>query len=675
MPHKLTTCTFCGVGCGVYLETSANELVGAYPSISHPTNEGRICVRGWHVHEIATSRDRLTRPLVRKNGRLEETTWDEALGFIATRLKEIRKTHGPESLAFLNSPRCSNEEAYLLQKLARGVIGTNNVDHGTGAYCNNSVDVLLQMIGVPATTNSIAEIAKSEVIVVDGVDLARRMPTLGGVVIRAKLAGARLIVIGARRHRVAENADLFLQIKPGTEPILYGAMAKIIQDRGLMDHSFIKSCCDNYDAFLTQVREYDLLQAAEACGILPELIEAAALVYARARTASVLYSSSMEARTKDTLRAMVNLVLLTGNLGKPGAGIFALAEQNNLQGVCDMGMLSDRLPGYKPVGDVVAREALEKLWRAKLPPTPGLTAQSVFTDRGKGKVKALWLSRYDPVSSTFFMDVPAALRQLDLVVVQHLFLNDTTAYAHVVLPTTAFGEERVSFTSTERRIQIAEQVVEPPAGLKPAWEQLTKLAGLLGAKWSYKSAADVMDEIGEAVPFYGGASYENLGREYGRQWPCTKDRPLGTPYLFGAESGEKKFRFVPIVRPPKAAANPKGLPLTLIFGNSLYYWNQNVLIRHSETLKREYRILFLDYPDGFVEINSDDAKKLNIRDGERIRLCSEKATAVAAARVTPEVLAGTILVPHFMRDVEKQILGAYGDRRRMVPVRLEKEAA
>lgn len=675
MAHKLTTCTFCGVGCGVYLETSANELVGAYPSISHPTNEGRICVRGWHVHEIASSPDRLRSPLLRKNGRLEEATWDEALGFIATRLKEIRKAHGPDSLAFLNSPRCSNEESYLLQKLARGIIGTNNVDHGTGAYCNNSVDVLLDMIGVPATTNSIAELAKSEVIVVDGVDLARRLPTLGGVVIRAKLAGARLIVIGTRRHRVAENADLFLQIKPGTEPILYGAMAKIVQDRGLMNHSFIKTRCNGYDAFLAQVREYDLLQAADACGISADLIEAAALAYAHARSAAVLYSCSMEARTRDTLRAIVNLVLLTGNLGKQGSGIFALSEQNNLQGVCDMGMLSDRLPGYQRVGDAAFRESIEKLWKVKLPATPGLTAQSVFTDRGKGKVKALWLSRYDPVSSTFFMDVPAALRQLDLVVVQHLFLNDTTPYAHVVLPTTAFGEERVSFTSTDRRIQLAEQVIEPPAGLKPAWEQLTKLAGLLGAKWNYKSAADVMDEIGEAVPFYGGASYDNLAREYGRQWPCTKDHPLGTPYLFRSIDTEKKFRFVPVVRPTKAPANPKDLPLTLIFGNSLYYWNQNVLIRHSETLKREYRLLFLDYPDGFVEINADDAKKLSIRDGEKIRLCAEKASAVAAARLTPEVLAGTILVPHFMRDVEKQILGANGDRRRMVPVRLEKETA
>ena len=194
MAHKLTTCTFCGVGCGLYLETSGNQIVGAYPSVSHPSNQGRICVRGWYVHEVASSPDRLKHPLLRKNGQLQEVSWDEALGFVAGKMKAIRDEHGPDALGFLNSPRCSNEESYLLQKFARAVIGTNNVHHGTGVYSNNAINVLLDMIGVPASTNSIAELAQSKVIVVDGVDLAKRMPTIGGAVIRAKLNGARLIV-------------------------------------------------------------------------------------------------------------------------------------------------------------------------------------------------------------------------------------------------------------------------------------------------------------------------------------------------------------------------------------------------------------------------------------------------------------------------------------------------
>ena len=685
MAHQLTTCTFCGVGCGLYLETSANRIVGSYPSVSHPSNQGKICVRGWHVHEVAGSPDRLKHPLLRKDGELEEVSWNEAMEFIAVKMKSIRDQHGPDALGFLNSPRCSNEETYLLQKFARAVIGTNNVHHGTGVYSNNSINVLLDMIGVPASTNSIAELARSDVIVVDGVDLAKRVPTIAGAVIRAKLNGARLIVIGTRHHRVAESADLFLQIQPGTEALLYGAMEKVIVDRGLMDLTFIKARCRDYPAFLAAIQEYDLLRVAESCGVAPKLIEEAGLAYGRARAAMLMFSASMEERSRDSVRAVVNLALLSGNLGKPGAGLFALTEQNNLQGVCDMGMLPDRLPGYGPVADDRARGALEALWKTKIPSAPGLGSRSLLTHRGQGKVKGLWLSRYDPTNTSLLGDVAGQLRQLDLLVVQHIFATECGNYAHVVLPTTAFGEEQVTFTSTDRRIQLAEHVVDPPEGLTPAWEQIVQLARLMGADWRYPAARDVMDEIGKAVPFYGGADYENLARDYGRQWPCTKDRPLGTSLLF-AESGltaddrpekrqDRPFRFVAVAKPPAPPANPKDFPLTLVFGNSLYYWNQNVLVRHSETLKREYRQLMIDYPEGFVEINPEDAKLAGIRDGKRMRLCAAAASASATARITSEVRTGTIFVPHFMREVEQQILGFSGDSFRLVPVRVEKEMA
>jgi len=574
MAPKLTTCTFCGVGCGLYLETQGNQVVGVYPSVSHPTNQGRICLRGWHVHEVASSPDRLRSPLLKKKGRFEEVSWDEALGFITTRLQAIRSQHGPDSLAFLNSPRCSNEEAYLLQKFARSVIGTNNVHHGTGVYSNNSINVLQDMIGVPASTNSIAELAQSEVIVVDGVDLARRLPTIGGAVIRAKLNGARLIVIGTRRHRVAENADLFLQIKPGTETLLYGAMAKVIIDRGLMKLPFIKARCRDYEAFLAEVSNYDLLRAAEGCGVSADLIEAAALAYGRAPSAALLFSSSMEDRTRDSIRAVVNLVLLTGNLGKPGAGLFALTEQNNLQGVCDMGMLPDRLPGFRPVTDPTARAAVEAIWKTKIPVAPGLGSRPILSNRGQGKIRAVWLARCDPVNTALLGDVAGQLLRLDLVVAQHLLMTDTARYAHVVLPTTAFGEEEVTFTSTDRRIQLAERVLEPSPGPTPAWEQIVRVAQFMGADWRYQSAGEVMEEIGEVVPFYSGASYENLAREYGRQWPCTKDHPMGTQFLFKGDEGGRSFKFVAVPEPPQPGPQPAEFPLTLVFGNSLYYWNR-----------------------------------------------------------------------------------------------------
>jgi predicted molibdopterin-dependent oxidoreductase YjgC len=674
MAHRLTTCTFCGVGCGLYLETSGNQVVGVYPSMSHPANAGRICVRGWHAHEVASSPDRLRRPLIKKNGRLEEVDWGEALAFVVERLEAVRDRYGPDALAFYCSPRCSNEEAYLLQKLARVVVGTNNVDHGAGVYCNNSIDVLLDMLGVPATTSSIDDLSRSDVIVVDGTDLAKQLPTIAGRVIRAKAGGAKLIVVGKRRHRVAEQADFVLQLKPGTEALLYGAMAKVIVDRGLVDAAFIKARCQGYEALQRGVEEYDLLATAEACGVPAEQIEAAALAYGRARAASILYSTADEVKGTDTIEGIVNLALLTGNVGKEGAGVFALTEHNNLQGVCDVGMVPERLPGYRAVADAAARAQLERTWGKAPPADAGLPASAALAHRGHGRVRGLWLCRYDPVSTAMVGAAASSVAECDLVVVQHIFLTETARRADVVLPTTAFGEERVTFTSTERRIQLAEKVIEPPPGVTPAWQQLTEAARGLGADWRYASSGDVMDEIAEVVPFYGGATHDNLARDYGRQWPCTKDRPLGTPRLLTA-AGDRRFRFAPVARPAAAAAPDAAYPFTLVFGHSNYYWNQNVLIQHSETLKREYRQLLLDYPDGFVEVNTADARQLGVRDGERICLRAAGGSALAAARITSEVRTGTVFVPFFVHQVQRQIRGADEHAAALVPVRVEKESA
>ena len=676
MAHKLTTCTFCGVGCGLYLETDGNRVAGVYPSMSHPTNEGRICVRGWNAHEVASSPNRLKTPLLRTSTGFQEASWDAAFNFIASRLNEIRAAHGPDALAFLNSPRCSNEETYLLQKLARGLIGTNNVDHGTGVYCNNSIQVLLEMLGVPASTNSVGELGQSDVIIVDGVDLGRQLPTIGGWVIRAKLRGAKLIVIDTRRHRVAESADYFLQLKPGTDVLLYGAMAKVIIDRGLMNLPFIKEHCEQFQDFLREAQHYDLMACAEACGVSAELIESAALAFARAKAGALLYSTGIEARDKHSIRAIVNLILLTGQIGKPGAGLYALTEHNNLQGVCDMGMLPDRLPGYEPVTSSAARASLGAQWKSTLPANPGLTARTILANRGQGKVKGLWLCRYDPVSTAFFGDAANTLKQLDLLVVQHMFMTDTAQQADVILPTTAFGEEEVTFTSTDRRIQLASQAIQPPPGPMPAWQHITSVAWRLGADWQYGSGADVMDEIGRVVPFYGGADYQNLARDYGRQWPCPKDKPLGTRFLFEDGMGKRRFKLAPVVKPTPPESVSKDFPLALVFGHSLYYWHNNVLIKHSETLKREYRILLLDYPNGFVEINDEDARNLGLRDGARICLKTATGSAITWARVTPEVRTGTIFVPYFVPEVERRLFtekhGETGVRSHPLNVRVEK---
>jgi formate dehydrogenase (coenzyme F420) alpha subunit len=674
MAHTLTTCTFCGVGCGIYLETSGNKIIGTYPSMSHPANCGRICIRGWHAHEVASATDRLTQPLVKKDNAFQPVSWSEAYDFIAKRLTEIKSEYGPDAIGFLNSSHCGNEDAYILQKFARAVIGTNNVDQGTTFYHSNSIRALRDTIGVPAATNSIAELMESDVIIVSQIDLGRQLPTIGGWVIRAKLAGAKLICIGPRRHPVAEHADYLLQTIPGTEAFLYGALAKVIVDRGLMNLEFIRQRCNAFELFLKNIESFDVLQAASICGLSPDVIEQAAITYAKASKAMILYSTGAEASGRDQIHSMVNLTLLTGNIGKPGAGIMPLAEHNNLQGGCDVGMFPSSLPGYVPVRNLKGRKHFEEIWMRPLPDRWGMDSSTMLGARGN--LKAMWLDRHNPVVSTAYSDASAALKKMEFVVLQNLFMTPTAQYAHVILPTVAYGEETVTFTSSERRIQLAQKAVEPSSGLTSAWCQVVEVAKRLGVKWDYKNSSDVMKEIGLVVPFYEGASYENLARHYGRQWPCTHDRPLGTSYFVADQNGKRPFSFIPIRQSPPASRSTTAFPFVLVFGRSLYYWHQNTMVQHSETLKREYGILLLDYPNGFVEMNPEDAKALNIRDGMKIRLISDIGSAATYARVTNEIREGTIFVPYYMEDIARQILGParteYRAGSRTVYIKVEK---
>jgi formate dehydrogenase (coenzyme F420) alpha subunit len=670
--HPLSTCTFCGAGCGLHLETQGGRIVGVYPSRAHPASQGRLCVRGWHVHEISSAPDRLRLPLVRRDGALREASWDEALGLVASRLRDVVARHGPRAVALFCSPRCSNEEAYLLQKLGRAVLGTPHLDHGAGVYADNSTELLLRLLGHPAATGALADLDRSEVILVDGLDLARQLPTVAGRVIRARLGGARLIAVGERSHRVAEHAAPFLQLRPGTEDRLYAAMAKVIADRGLHDRAFLEARCRGAEAYLAAVREVDLLAAAAACGLEVARIEEAAVAFGQARTAAILYSTATP-RRPEVIEALVSLALLTGNVGRAGGGVYPLAEHNNLQGVCDVGMLPGFLPGYRPAGSEAARAELGRRWGAPPPVAPGLGAGAVFAGRAPG-IKALWLSRYDPVAAATGPAVARVLEECELVVVQHVFRTEAARFAHVVLPTPAFGEEQVTFTSTERRIQLAARAVAPPAGVEPAWAQLQEVARRLGVPWGLPDAAAVMDEIAEVVPFYAGVSHAALAREHGRQWPCTPDRPLGTRTLY-ADPDDAPGPFTltpPPARPAPPPADPD-FPFTLVLGHSDHYWNQNVLVQHSETLRREHRFLLLDYPDGFVELNPDDASRLGVREGERVRVRSAGGAAVADARITPEVRRGAVFAPFFVQQVQELLEGCDPEATALLPVRVERE--
>ena len=653
MSHHLSTCTFCGTGCGIYLETRNGEMSGVYPSMSHPANSGRICVRGWHVHEAAGSPDRLRTPLIRKNNRLVPSSFDEAYNMIAKRFLEIKESHGPDAIGFINSAGCGNEDAYIFQKFARAIIGTNNVDEGTSYSRIETIEELRSMLGIAAATNPIADIFSSKAIILSKTDIGQQLPTIGGAIIRAKLNGAKLIVIGERRHRITEHADIFLNTRPGTEGYLYTALAKIIIDRGMVDMDFIRSHCSGYDDFLKNIRSFDLLFASKYCDIDMALIEQAASIYADFKPGILLYGLDAEGSGRDSLGALINLALLTGNIGKTGAGIIPLAEHNNTQGCCDMGVLPQYLPGYIRIDDTVGRAHIESLWSAAVPQKPGIDSAEMFG--ADAKLKALWLDRHNPVVSADNDDAASVLKNMEFVVLQELFMTGAAEYAHVVLPVAAYSEENVTFTSTERRIQLAVKAIEPPKDLASSWKQVVSVANLMGAGWSYNCMEDVLREIASIVPEYEAVTPENLSRDYGRQWPCTKDHPLGTPILFSGNKQKRAFAFANADFPIRPETSDRDYPFMLSFGLSIYYWHQNTLVRHSETLKREYGILLLDYPEGFVEINEEDAKKISLRDNQPIKLVSENGVAQTHARITSEVRPGTIFVPFFLQDVMRSI--------------------
>jgi predicted molibdopterin-dependent oxidoreductase YjgC len=404
---------------------------------------------------------------------------------------------------------------------------------------------------------------------------------------------------------------------------------------------------------LKNIQSFDLLFAARHCDIDPMLIEQAALMYADNTPGMLLFGAGAEEIGTDALRAIVNLALLTGNIGKPGAGIIPLAEHNNTQGGCDMGVIPNYLPGYVPVSDKAGRAPMERSWKTSIPQTPGLDANGMFGPASP--IKALWLDRHNPILSASYQDAGEALKKMDLVVLQNLFTTKTADHADVVLPVAAYGEEDVTFTSTERRIQHAVKAIDPPEGLTSAWRQVTAVANRMGAGWLYATNEDVLREIAAVVPDYSGVTLENISRGYGRQWPCTLDHPMGTPMLFAKQKPGHSFYFSAVHFSPDKETADKDYPFVLSFGQSLYYWHRNTLIRHSETLKREYGILLLDYPEGFVEINDEDAKKLNLRDNQAIQLASAGGTAKTHARITSEVRRGTIYVPFFIQDVMRSI--------------------
>jgi len=628
-----TTCPFCGCGCSICLEVKDNQVVRVVPGKEDPVNHSVLCVKGSYGCDFVNSPDRLLKPLVKGNGNFEELSWGKALELVGTQFQRIKDEYGGDSLAILGSSKCTNEENYLLQRFARSVLGTNNIDNGGRLYNSASRVGLGSSLGFSGTTNYLSDLEQSELILVIGTDLSSSAPAVGYAIKRAvKQRGVKLLLIDPRQTKLSLFAHLWLRPEVGTDVALINGLAKVIIDEGLLDEEFVARRTDNFEAFEESFKKYTLEYVEKTTGVTGQEIRTAARLYAKASRAAIVYGTGItqHATGTDGVGALANLALLTGNIGRKGGGVYALQRENNGQGACDMGTLPKFLPGYQSVTDAQARGRFEERWGASLPAEPGLTTLEIMEQVKKGKIKGMYIVGENPVlslpNSRLITEI---LTSLNFLVVQDMFLTETAKLANVVLPAASFAEKEGTFTNFEGRVNKVRKAIKPIGESLPDWEIILRLADKMGSPMPYSSLRDVMSEIEELVPSYEDytdserqdeLAYGETGRTYGRQ------------LLKGFA------RFSPIKYTPQAGQRKSDYPFTLLTGTTLY---------HFGTGSRSFRSLRLKKfsPEAFVEICETDARKLAITDGERVKVISSVGEVTTTVKITDTLREGMLFMP------------------------------
>ena len=641
-----TTCPYCGTGCGFNLVVKDGKAVGVAPWHRNPVNDGKLCPKGNYAHEFIHSEDRLTRPLIRKGDRFTEASWDEAYDLIA---KSFRK-YKPEETACLSSARVSNEENYLMQKFARTVLKTPNVDHCARLCHASTVVGLAGAFGSGAMTQSIADIAQAKCIFILGSNTFEQHPLVGRRVIQAKMAGAKIIYADPRYTATAKQADLYLPFYSGTDvAILNGLMQQIIRN-GWENKEFIEKRTRDFEKLKAVVMkpDYNLSNVSKVSGIPEKDLATAAEWIAKSGSTAILYSMGITQHTTgvDNVKSVANIQMLTGNLGRPGTGVCALRGQNNVQGACDMGALPNVYSGYQAVIVPENKKKMTDAWGTELAEGKvGYTVTdliNVLADK-PGTVKCLYIMGENPMlSDPDLHHVEKGLKNLEFLVVQDIFLTETAQLANVILPAACFAEKDGTQTNTERRVQKWRKAVNPPGEAKADWQILSELAGKMGfaKQFPYKSAEEIFAEVAKVTPSYAGMSYARLEKPEALHWPCPTAEHPGTPILH-----KEKFAhpdglgvFTPVEWKAPAEVPDKEYPLILTTGRCIWQWHTGTMTRRSESLEREV-------PTGWVEINTEDAAALGVADGEMVKAKTRRGEIEIQAKVTDGIKKGETFIP------------------------------
>lgn len=658
MSYHSGVCNFCGTGCGHLLRVESGAVRGVYPSPGHPVSRGRLCVRGWHIHELLASEERIPRPLLRGPAGLEAASWDEALDRAAAGLRRFR----PGEIGVWASPRASNEAVFALVRLARAALGTPHIDLLSDVWYSATAEALRWGTGRPGACGSLTDVRQADFLLVVGTDLARQNPIIASELHFAARAGAELVSISSRTTQLARLSRTHLRPAPGTKKAVLAAMLKILVEEGLADPDFAAGRVEGSPEILGRLRDVDLAGLEKASGLPLESLRGLARRLAGSGRAMAFFSSGATGIGRDTAALVYNLFLAAGKIGRPGCGIVPVVGISNLAGSNDMGANPGRLPGWRPAGDSEARSWLCAAWGEQANASAGRPIVDLLRDPAK-PLKALLVMDHDEEINLLADEI----RGLELVVYLGAFVNPFSGLAHIVLPTTTYAEGDGTATNTERRIQLNRGKVEPHFEARPAWWIAADLAARLGSPWGWDSAESVFADIAHMVPYYAGATYAGLeSRLGGLVWPVAPSGPDPAP------------RAVPLEAPVAAPSGVSGeYPFRLMAGKSYFYWHQNNIMKKSFIPRREYNALLLLYPQGLVDVHPDDAAALGLRDKRPVRVVSSRGAMTVQARVTGDVLPGMVYAPYFIGPMVEAFLkpefeAVERGEDSVIPVRLEK---
>ncbi len=647
-----TICPYCGCGCGIDLGTRNQKIVKISGDMTNPVSTGSLCVKGHFGLDFVNSPDRLTKPLIRKNGKLEEAEWDEALTLVADKLSAIKAKHGPDAIGGFSSAKCTNEENYVFQKLIRSVVGTNNVDHCARLCHASTVAGLARAFGSGAMTNSIDELEHADCILVTGSNTTEAHPIIS---LRIKAAverhGATLIVADPRKIDLVPFAKIHVRQRSGTDVAFINALLNVIIAEDLLNREFIDSRTECFDDVIECVKDCTPEWAEPITGVPADKIREIARTYAGAERGSIVYSMGITQHTTgtDNVLSLANLAMITGHIGRLSTGVNPLRGQNNVQGACDLGALPNVYPGYQKVDDPAIHAKFEEAWDTKLSDKIGMTVTEMIPAAAKGELKAIYVMGENPMLSDPNLNhVKTALENLEFLVVQDIFLTETAEMADVVLPAASFAEKDGSFTNTERRVQRVRTALPAPGEARQDWEIICEIGTRLGQPMSYDGPGAILDEIASVSPMYGGMSFDRIEGE-GLCWPCPDKSHPGTTFLHEDEFKRGKGKFHPV---PFRAANEnpcEEFPYLLTTGRYLYHFHTRTMTGRSPGLEELC-------PAVPFEIHPEDAEREGLAQGDVVSISSRRGTIEAWAKVTDRSPKGSIFMAFHFKEGAANVL-------------------